>query len=365
MIPIKMAVRCRITSGKSFYVNCVLSSSRSSHILDTPKFYYQKSDDHVCNVKNYANQVAAIPFAERFEQLLQPFVRFSPCCTSKTLHDLRSEIISKSLSSHAWRNPGIPFLASSLIENSTLLLADVGSIHGDKKSGASAGSSSAGDKQSGRPSEEQLDKAYKYLSEILPKIMVQTVNYELIDRNVIIEDHLKTYKRTVGVHHLVQKLGYMRFWGHLKFSYVKFYVLKMTSHPEEGCIKVRWRIAGITTFKTYFQFWKLKFWKFKEMLEKEEEVWYDGFMIIHLNSNGLIGKIYIDKMMPDEDKTKVTKDKNVPLTAHLAMVGATPESLAALKSCKSTNVKDISRPKNVLSSKDKCHSHNSVSSNHV
>lgn len=72
-----------------------------------------------------------------------------------------------SLSSHAWRNPGIPFLASSPIENSTLLLADVGSIHGDKKSGASAGSSSAGDKQSGRPSEEQLDKAYKYLSEIV------------------------------------------------------------------------------------------------------------------------------------------------------------------------------------------------------
>lgn len=47
-------------------------------------------------------------------------------------------------------------------------------------------------------------------------------------------------------------------------------VLKITKHPEENTIKVRWRIKGISALKVMFQFWKYKLWKLKEIFADTE-----------------------------------------------------------------------------------------------
>lgn len=44
----------------------------------------------------------------------------------------------------------------------------------------------------------------------------------------------------------MKQVALLRTVGHLKFAYVKFEILKITSHPEDGTIKIRWRIRGIS-----------------------------------------------------------------------------------------------------------------------
>jgi Uncharacterized conserved protein (DUF2358) len=51
---------------------------------------------------------------------------------------------------------------------------------------------------------------------------------------------------------------------------VRFEVLKITQHPEEGAVKVRWRIRGISGLKIFLTFWRYKLWQWKELMEKQE-----------------------------------------------------------------------------------------------
>lgn len=45
----------------------------------------------------------------------------------------------------------------------------------------------------------------------------------------------------------------LRTIGHFKFAYVKFDVLHMNLDETEKCVKIRWRITGISAFKVIFQ----------------------------------------------------------------------------------------------------------------
>lgn len=68
----------------------------------------------------------------------------------------------------------------------------------------------------------------------------------------------------------VKQMSMLRIVGHLKYAYVTFEVLKITQHPEDSTIRVRWRIRGISALKVMFQFWKYKLWDWKGMFDKQE-----------------------------------------------------------------------------------------------
>lgn len=106
----------------------------------------------------------------------------------------------------------------------------------------------------------------------------------------------------------------MRTVGHLKFAYVKLEVLKITKHPEDNTVKVRWRVRGISALKVMLNFWKFKLWKLKEIFE-DQEAWYDGFSTFSVGSNGLIYKHVADKVMPDENKEILTNDTKIGVSA--------------------------------------------------
>jgi hypothetical protein len=52
-----------------------------------------------------------------------------------------------------------------------------------------------------------------------------------------------------GLYHYVKQIALLRTIGHLKFAYVKFEILKITMHPEDDTVKIRWRIRGISGLK--------------------------------------------------------------------------------------------------------------------
>lgn len=105
-----------------------------------------------------------------------------------------------------------------------------------------------------------------------------------------------------GLFDYVKQMSYLRIYGHVKFAYVEMDVLKMTMHPEDSTVKIRWRISGITGYRLAFKMLRLRVWKPREMIEKYKSPWIDGFSTFYVNQDGLVVRHIADKMMPDEDK---------------------------------------------------------------
>lgn len=182
--------------------------------------------------------------------------------------------------------------------------------------------SSKGTQNDHQPSEEQLHRVYNVLSQTLPKLFVQPLDYSIYNPNLIFENNIRG-TRTEGLYHYVKQIALLRTVGHLKFAYVTFEIIKITKHSEDNTIKVRWRIRGISALKVMLQFWKYKLWKLKEIFD-EQEAWYDGFSVLYVGSDGLVYKHVVDKIMPDDDVVKVPSKTMVSPKLAL-VVGLTAE----------------------------------------
>ena len=168
------------------------------------------------------------------------------------------------------------------------------------------------------PNPEKLDRVYRILAEALPKLFVQSFDYNVYHPNIIFENNILG-KRTVGLYEYMKQVALLRTVGHLKYAYVGFQILKITKHPEDSSIKVRWTIRGISGIKVLFLFWKYKLWNYKEMLNKAE-TWYDGFSTFYIDPEGKIIRHTADKMMPDMEREQSTVRIDTPIGAKLALI---------------------------------------------
>ncbi|XP_061392382.1 uncharacterized protein C6orf136 homolog [Musca vetustissima] len=193
------------------------------------------------------------------------------------------------------------------------------------------------------PTSTDLDHAYGVLRETLPKLFIQPLDYSIYDPNLEFQNNI-TGKHTVGLYHYVKQIALLRTVGHLKYAYVKFEVLKITKHPEDFTIKIRWRVRGISGLKVMLNFWKYKLWDIKGIFENQE-AWYDGFSILYLGDNGLIYKHIVDKVMPDQNTELDERPSNVVEPSGMAVsskigysanakVAATAAALASVKAKK-------------------------------
>lgn len=165
----------------------------------------------------------------------------------------------------------------------------------------------------GKPSTEQLLHVYNVLAETLPKLFIQPLDYTIYAQNIEFDNRIRG-KITVGLLPYVKQVALLRTVGHLKFAFVKFEILKITKHPEDGTIRVRWQIRGLSGLKAMLQFWKIKLWNWKGVTNQMES-WYDGYSTFFVGGDGLVYKHIADSMMPDEEQTLVEKG---PLAAKLA-----------------------------------------------
>lgn len=156
------------------------------------------------------------------------------------------------------------------------------------------------DSQNRPPTQSDLDHAFATLSETLPKLFIQPLDYSIYSPNVEVQNNI-TGKHTIGLYHYIKQIALLRTVGHLKYAYVKFEVLKITKHPDDFTVKIRWRVRGISGLKVMFNFWKYKLWDLKGVFDSQES-WYDAFTICHLGDNGLISRVIVDKVMPDENR---------------------------------------------------------------
>lgn len=153
----------------------------------------------------------------------------------------------------------------------------------------------------GGPSAEHLLRIYNVLLETLPKLFVMPLDYSIYNPNLVFENNIRGTK-TVGLYHLIKQVALLRAVGHFRFAFVKFEILKITKHIDDYTIKVRWRINGVSGLKIMIKFWKFKIWNYKEELADHQALWYDGFSTFYVGEDGLVSKLVVDKVMPDEDK---------------------------------------------------------------
>ncbi|CAK1548061.1 unnamed protein product [Leptosia nina] len=178
--------------------------------------------------------------------------------------------------------------------------------------------------EEGKPSEEQLMKVFHTLSATMPELFFKPLDYSIYHPNLVFVNNIRGVT-TVGLIHYVKQVALLRTVGHIKFAYVKFEVMKITVHPEDSSIKMRWRIKGISGLKVFFMFWKYKLWNMKEVFQ-DQEMWYDGFSTFYVGSDGLIQKHVADKVMPDQD-TIIDDEEKAPIAAKLALlVGLIPRN---------------------------------------
>ncbi|XP_029675218.1 uncharacterized protein LOC115242819 isoform X1 [Formica exsecta] len=151
-----------------------------------------------------------------------------------------------------------------------------------------------------KPSQEQLQCIVDSLSQDLPNLFVKPQNYTIYTKDLIFINNIRGVT-TRGVVNYAKQLILLRVIGHVKFAHVKLQVLKITMHSDDGTVKIRWRIRGVTGWKVFTMFWKYKFWKIQDAIDTNHEIWYDGFSTFYINGNGKVYKHVADKVMPDQD----------------------------------------------------------------
>ncbi|RXG57881.1 hypothetical protein Avbf_10241 [Armadillidium vulgare] len=174
-------------------------------------------------------------------------------------------------------------------------------------------------KNLGKPSDETLLKVSNALSQELRSLFTKTMNYRMYTNDLIFDNRIRG-KVTVGIFPYIRQISFLRIFGHIKFAYVEFEILKITQNLSDGTIRVRWRIIGSSALKSLPFIFSLKSYSLKDAKEKMD-TWYDGFSTFYVNEEGLIYKHIADKMMPDEEPLV---DKNPSFISRLiALIGRT------------------------------------------
>ncbi|XP_072758483.1 uncharacterized protein [Anoplolepis gracilipes] len=168
----------------------------------------------------------------------------------------------------------------------------------------------------GKPSQEQLQNIVNSLSQDLPNLFVKPQNYSIYTQDLIFINNIRGVT-TKGITNYAKQLILLRTIGHIKFAHVKLQVLKITMHSDDGTVKIRWRIRGVTGWKVFSMFWKYKIWKIQDTIESNHEIWYDGFSTYSINGDGKIYKHVADKVMPDQDV--IVKKEDLRIAPKLAL----------------------------------------------
>ncbi|XP_065334299.1 uncharacterized protein LOC135935700 [Cloeon dipterum] len=323
--------------------NCLRSLSAKSALAYAGKHLARRSrilpDGSSCLVSQEVLPTRSIMCVSKEKidnslSLLEPFENV----THRTLRKVSAEeIILRQIPNNQICSQSILLpspAALSEFEKQMILMAEV------KKHGTSQPKEPT---NTGGPSEDQLQNIFNVLKDTLPKLFIQPLDYSVYHPDVIFENNIRG-KRTVGIYNYVKQVSLLRTVGHLRFAYVKFEILKITSHPEEGTVKIRWRIRGISALKVFLQFYKFKLWKGKEFWD-QQEAWYDGFSTFYVGGDGTIHKHVADTMMPDDDRKLNNSGKARELAAKLALVvGLAPKSMGIILSAADAELKEAMLP---------------------
>jgi len=158
-----------------------------------------------------------------------------------------------------------------------------------------------------------LERVAYVLSHDLLNIFLKSQEWEMYHPNMVLQDNIRG-KRFEGLDQYMKIVNLLKLTAHIRFVYVRFHILKMTKHPEDGTIRVRWRIAGLGMVRMLVRYFPDKMWM-KGNMERAAPSWYDGISTFHVGGDDRIYKHTLDRLEGDDSPVVETlKEKLSKLT---------------------------------------------------
>ncbi|XP_072888278.1 uncharacterized protein C6orf136 homolog [Hemitrygon akajei] len=163
--------------------------------------------------------------------------------------------------------------------------------------------------QKGEPSmEEHLAVLYEKLRLELPNFFLKPHDYEMYSQNVEFISAFPRMKiRGRNIYRVLVTLSRFIAWNYC--ADLQMEVMKMTQHPEDWTVQVRWRVTGIPLHVLILKFYK----RDKTELYRT----YDAYSIFYLGPDGLVHRHKVSKMIPTQPP--VVKVKRLLLGALVAL----------------------------------------------
>ncbi|XP_012215905.1 uncharacterized protein [Linepithema humile] len=315
-----LSVRANVADKPSF-VDCTLHPNLSLAFLDT---YSQRNEKFVKQYVDDKRTKATIYWAQGQNRSHNKSQRLSIVHLKNRKHLTPIGITSDNVTLFQAQNAIKNNKNNLILDNSRIISSE--SLHSSKQHNVDRDilfssndgilKTSVPHDNEGKPSQEQLQSIVDCLSQDLPKLFVKPQNWSIYTEDIIFINNIRGIT-TKGLSNYARHLILLRAVGHLKFAHVKLDIIKITMHTEDNTVKVRWRIRGVSGWKVIVMFWKYKFWKIQEAIDRDHEIWYDGFSTYYVNGHGKVYKHVADKIMPDQDV--VTKKEDLPITPKLAL----------------------------------------------
>uniref|UniRef100_A0A2D4NP21 Uncharacterized protein n=1 Tax=Micrurus surinamensis TaxID=129470 RepID=A0A2D4NP21_MICSU len=175
---------------------------------------------------------------------------------------------------------------------------------------------------SNRNMEEHLEVMHQKLREELPYFFSRAHNFAMYSQDVeFINEilHLKT--RGLMIYQLAVFLCRFVAWNY--FVNMHLEVMKVTQHPENWSIQVRWRIRGLP-----FHIFLMRFFRNKPEFYRI----YDAYSTFFLNPQGLIKCHKVSKLMPSQPLQNKLKNLAVASLLGLELSDQRPSLLPWLVS---------------------------------
>lgn len=158
-----------------------------------------------------------------------------------------------------------------------------------------------------------LERVAHVLSHDLLNMFLKSQEWEMYHPNMVLQDNIRG-KRFEGLDQYMKIVNLLKLTAHIRFVYVRFHILKMTKHPEDGTIRVRWRIAGLGMVRMLVRYFPDKMWM-KGNMERAAPSWYDGISTFHVGGDDRIYKHILDRLEGDDSPVVETlKEKLSKLT---------------------------------------------------
>jgi len=158
-----------------------------------------------------------------------------------------------------------------------------------------------------------LERVAYVLSHDLLNIFLKSQEWEMYHPNMVLQDNIRG-KRFEGLDQYMKIVNLLKLTAHIRFVYVRFHILKMTKHPEDGSIRIRWRIAGLGMVRMLVRYFPDKMWM-KGNMDRAAPSWYDGISTFHVGGDDRIYKHTLDRLEGDDSPVVETlKEKLSKLT---------------------------------------------------
>ncbi|XP_039197799.1 uncharacterized protein C6orf136 homolog [Crotalus tigris] len=175
-----------------------------------------------------------------------------------------------------------------------------------------------------RDMEEHLEVMQQKLREELPAFFLKSHDYEMYSQDVeFINEILHMKTRGLTIYRMAVVLCRFVAWNY--FIHMHLEVMKVTQHPENWSIQVRWRIRGLP-----FHIFLMRFFRNKPEFYRI----YDAYSTFFLNPQGLIKCHRVSKLMPSQPLQNKLKNLAVASLLGLELSDQRPSLLPWLVNSK-------------------------------